>query len=115
MKLLILFFLFLLPRLAFSAETPLRWFKFVEATKTKQSDGLPPKLEVTFDLMCNEEFVKVIRNEWIDPKSKRTSIAVGVLVKENPYSSCAGVKKKMTVDAGTTFSGREFEVTRIKK
>lgn len=78
-------------------------------------DGLPPKLKVVFDLMCNERFLKVIRHDEADPKTGKTTIAVGILVEENLLSSCAGVSKEMEVSAGKTFSGREFSVSPIKK
>ncbi len=91
-----------------------RPFRFAEVTKTQEVSGLPPKLRVTFESMCNEEFVNVVRNEWVEPRTKKTSIAVGVIVRENLLSSCAGEKRLNTVDAGTTFSGREYEVVQIR-
>lgn len=42
------------------------------------------------------------------------TIAVGALVQENLLSACVGEKKKLRVDAGSTFSGRDYEVVRIK-
>ncbi len=93
----------------------LRPFKFVEVKRVKEIDGLPPKLKVVFDLMCNEKFKKVIRHDVNDPKTRKTTIAVGVLVEENLLSSCAGVSKEMEVSAGKTFSGREFSISPIKK
>jgi hypothetical protein len=96
-------------------EKILRNFRFVEASSFKEKNGLPPKLEITFDFFCNEEFLQVIRYEKIDPKTNKITIAVGALVQENALSSCAGKKRKLVVDAGTTFSGRDYEITRIKK
>lgn len=98
-----------------AAPESLRPFKFTEVKRFKEIDGLPPKLKVVYDLMCNEKFLKVIRHDETDPKSGKTTIAVGVLVEENLLSSCAGVSKEMEVSAGKTFSGREFSISPIKK
>jgi hypothetical protein len=66
-------------------------------------------------LISNEELEKVIRHEKTDSKTNKVTIIIGALVKENMLSSCAGEKRKLTVEAGTTFSGREYEISRIKK
>lgn len=95
-------------------ESTLRPFRFAEVKKIAEKEGLPPKLEVTFEKMCNEELVQIVRHEWIDERSKKVSIAVGALVRENSLSSCAGVRNEMTSAAGNTFSGREYEVVRIR-
>jgi hypothetical protein len=97
-----------------AAETPFRPFRFVEVKRIKEIAGLPPRLEITFDVMCNEELVQVIRHEWVEPRSKKVTIAVGALVRENLLSSCAGITKEMKAEAGNAFSGREYEVSRIR-
>lgn len=109
MKFLILF---LISDLAFTALQP---YRFAEVTSFTESSSLPPKLTVKFELMCNEKFVKVIRHEHTDKKSKKVTIAVGVLVEENILSSCAGESRELEADAGNTFSGRPYEVSPIKK
>lgn len=96
-------------------KNPLRTFRFVEALSIQEKSGLPPKLEMVLELFCNEELVQVIRHEKVAPKTNKMTIAVGALVQENLLSNCAGEVRKLTVDAGSTFSGREYEVTRIKK
>ncbi len=106
--------IFLLPVVGLASEAPLRSFRFVEAKSVREVSHLPPKLELTFEIMCNEELIKVLRQDWIGPGSKKTIIAVGALVRENPLSSCAGKKLEIKADAGTTFSGRQYEVSRIK-
>jgi hypothetical protein len=93
----------------------LRLFRFVEASSISEKKGLPPKLEMVLDIFCNEELEKVIRHEKTDSKTNKVTIIIGALVKENMLSSCAGEKRKLTVEAGTTFSGREYEISRIKK
>ena len=95
-------------------ENSLRTFRFVEASSVKENGGLPPKLEMILDIFCNENLAQVIRYEKTDSKIRKTTIAVGALVQENLLSSCAGEKKKLTVDAGSTFSGRDYEIIRIK-
>ena len=101
-------------RLAYSAGG-LRPFRFVEIKRTKEAAALPPTLKVTFDLMCNEKFVKLIRYDKTDPKTGQAIIAVGALVEEDLFSSCAGQNKEMEVSAGKTFSGRQFSISLIKK
>ncbi len=90
-------------------------FRFVEIKRTKEVASLPPTLKVSFDLMCNEKFVKIVRYDRTDSKTGKAIIAVGVLVEEDLLSSCAGQSKEMEVSAGNTFSGREFSVSLIKK
>jgi len=90
-------------------------YKFAEVKSHKEIGSLPPKLMLTFDLFCNENFVKVIRYDKTEAKTGKAVIAVGVLVEENLLSSCAGQSKEMTVPAGKTFSGRQFEIAVIKK
>jgi hypothetical protein len=93
---------------------PLFKYYFVEVKSYKESSKLPPRLNVTFDIHCNEEFIKVIRNDLLNTKTKETNIALGVLVKENLLSSCAGTSKEMTVSAGKTFSGKQYSISLIK-
>lgn len=112
MKLLVI--AFCLSAFTAQAVAPIRAFRFVEAKKIKEGSNLPPKLILTFEIKCNEELVKVLRYDWTEPKSHKVSIAVGALFKENLLSSCAGKKVEVEADAGHTFSGREFEITRIK-
>lgn len=99
---------------AVTAES-LRPFKFAEVKSIREIDGLPPKLMVKFDLMCNEKFLKVVRYDKADSKTAKTTIALGVLVEEDLMSSCAGVSKEIEVSAGKTFSGREFAISLIKR
>ncbi len=100
---------------AFAAAEPLGPFKFAEVKRVKEIGGLPPQIKVVFDLMCNENFVKVIRHDQTDSKTGKTIIAVGILVQENWLSSCAGTSQEMEVPAGKTFSGREYSISPIKK
>jgi hypothetical protein len=98
-----------------AASGSLHPFKFTEVKRVKEIDGLPPKINLVFDLMCNEKFLKVIRHDETDPKTGKTNIAVGILVEENLLSSCAGVPRETEVSAGKTFSGRQFAISPIKK
>ena len=107
-------FLFALLASVASAAEPMYRYRFAEVKRYRQVDALPPKLEVTFDLFCNEKFVKVIRNEDVDPKSQVVKIAVGILVEEADYSTCPSMSREVSVEAGTTFSGRRFEISVIK-
>lgn len=112
MKYLFLIIIFALSTQA--KENSLRTFRFIEPSSIKEKGGLPPKLEMVLDIFCNEELAQVIRYEKADSKTNKMTIAVGALVQENLLSSCAGEKRKLTVDAGSTFSGREYEIIRIK-
>jgi hypothetical protein len=80
-------------------------FRFVEIKKTATLKSLPPQLEVTFEKFCNEDLV--------DPQTHKTTILVGVIVKTLPMSSCGGIQKNQTANAGNLFSGREYEVKLI--
>ncbi len=106
---------FFIPFCTFAAESSLRPFRFVEAKIIHQIGGLPPEVEISLDIKCNEEVVQVIRHEWTDPKSKKMTIALGALVRENILKGCAGTEKDIRVKAGKAFSGREYELTRIGK
>jgi hypothetical protein len=88
-------------------------FRFVEITKTKTVEGLPPQLEVVYEKYCNEDFVKVVREDFVNPTTQKTTIAVGILVKTKPLSSCGGIQKNQKANAGNLFSGREYEVKLI--
>lgn len=107
-------FLYHVDALAVATET-LRPFRFAEVKYLRETEGLPPKLKVVFDIMCNEKFLKVIRHDKTDPKTRKTIVAVGVLVEENLLSSCTGESTEMEASAGKTFSGGEFSISRIKR
>ena len=109
------YILILFPVFTYSSENSLRTIRFVEAKSVKELNGLPPQIEMTLEVMCNEEFIKVVRYELTEPKSKVTTIAVGALFNENLLSSCAGIKKEVKINAGSAFSGRQYEILRIKK
>lgn len=98
-----------------SSANPFQEYRFVTVKKATALSALPPELEVTFEKICNEDFVKVVREDFEDPVSKKTFVAIGVLVKPNPIKSCAGVIQQQTVKAGSLFSGRDYEITLIKK
>lgn len=112
-KLLVLLFLF--PYFVYCAENSIRTIRFVEAKSVKELSSLPPQIEMTLEIMCNEEFMEVIRHEWIEPKSKITTIAVGALFKENFLNSCAGISREIKINAGPAFAGRQYEILKIKK
>ena len=73
--------------------------------------GLPPSLKVTFHLKCYQKFEQLIRYEDVD-SAGNTTIVVGALVAESLGLSCKSIQK-LTVDAGNTFSGREYSVVSI--
>ena len=88
-------------------------FRFVEA-KSIQNARVEPQLEITIEFMCNEEFVQVVRYETTNPKTQVAEIALGALVREQPFSSCRMEKKTLTVPAGHSYSGREFKTFKIQ-
>ena len=97
------------------ATDPLRPYRFVEIKSSREEAALPPTLKVKFDLNCNEELVEIIRHDWTNPKTNKVTIAVGALVRENILSSCCCEILEKEAPAGVTFSGRQFEVVRIRK
>lgn len=72
----------------------MRPYRFAEVKRVNEVGSLPPKLNVVFDLMCNEKFLKVVRYDEAESKTGKITIAVGVLVEENLLSSCAGKSKE---------------------
>lgn len=86
-------------------------YRFVPITKTSVHK-FKHELMVTFDRACHEKFVKVIREEQSEFSKKE--IAVGVLVRMNPLSSCIGKMVEETVNAGPLYSGIEHSVNLIK-
>ena len=90
-------------------------FRFVEATSVNEKGGLPPKIEMVLEVACNEELAEVIRHEKTDPKTQKVTIAVGAIVRKDSLIRCSGKKNKLVVDAGTSFSGRDYEIVKIKK
>jgi hypothetical protein len=109
---MIILILAILPFLAHAAESP---YRFVEMKSYKEDPSLPPNLTVNFDVDCGDEFVKVIREEITNPKTGLTQIAIGGMVKSNPQSPCVGTFRDKAVEAGSTFSGREYEIVKILK
>ncbi len=77
------------------------------------SDSLPPELNVTFDLACNEKFVKVVRHETSNKLLDFVTINLGVLIEQDSNVTCKTAPKQMTVSAGKTFSGRKYDVSLI--
>ena len=101
------------PTYASEAKSGSARFHFSSAKRFKQLGGLPPKLEMIIDLKCNEAFEQLIRSEWVEPATSKTFIAIGALVRVRPLDHCTEKTSEFKVDAGTTFSGREFEVVAI--
>lgn len=89
-------------------------FRYVQVKDVKEISALPPKIEVTFSIMCNDEFVQLVRHEWTDPVTNKVSIALGGFVRENKAKKCGGRKQEVKVDAGTSFSGKEYEISKIR-
>jgi hypothetical protein len=88
---------------------------FVEIKSFSEGKSLPPQLMLSYEIFCNQRFVGVLRNDEVDPRSKKTTIAVGILVELDPDSTCGGVGQMRTAEAGPTFSGRAYEVIPIRK
>jgi len=70
---------------------------------------LPPQIEATFSLSCQQQFIKVIRYEMLNEKTGVISIFIGALV-EQSMRECQAPDRELTVRAGSTFSGRYYEV-----
>ncbi|HEX4926074.1 MAG TPA: hypothetical protein VFV50_18420 [Bdellovibrionales bacterium] len=104
---------FAVPPRAFG-EASLMQVHFIEMKSHSEKSGLPPKLFAKFDIDCNQKFLKVLRYEVTDPKTKTTRIFVGGLVEDSLLSSCRSQFREEEHAAGTTFSGRSYEVLKIK-
>lgn len=75
----------------------------------KELDYLPPQIEATFSLSCQQQFLKVIRYEIFNEKTGVIRIFIGALVEESTHD-CQTPDQEIAVRAGSTFSGRYYEV-----
>ena len=105
------FMAFIFAVFANAAERPSFDYVVIPYDHYNEIGGLPPSLKVTFHLKCYQKFEQLIRFEDVDSVGK-TTIVVGALVAESLGMSCKSVQK-LTVDAGNTFSGREYSVVSI--
>ena len=96
---------------SYAANRPSFDYRVIPYDHYEEGKGLPPTLKVTFQLKCFQRFEKVIRHDDTAAAGKVT-IAVGILVYENLNTPCESAKN-VTVDAGNTFSGREYSVVPI--
>ena len=75
----------------------------------KEISSLPPQIEAKFRLGCQQQFLKVIRYEIFNEKTGVISIFIGGLVEESAVQ-CQEQEREVVVRAGSTFSGRYYEV-----
>jgi hypothetical protein len=88
--------------------------RFVAPTGLHQKgDKLPPAIEATFPIRCYQKFLQVIRNEIVDPVTRKVTISIGGLISENPVIPCGSIGQ-VHVPAGSGYSGRDFEVIAIE-
>lgn len=99
--------------LAFSHQAGATLVKFVEMTSFHESENLPPKLEATFTLACNQKFLQVLRYETINSDGSTITIHIGALVAESPVL-CQEPALHITHEAGYTYSGRHYEVKTMR-
>jgi hypothetical protein len=85
--------------------------RFVQPKDFIETSDLPPALKAVFDLDCNWTVLKTIREDSVQPDGK-VIVNVGILVLEKD-KGCDGVFENQTVDAGTLFSGGNYEVKAI--
>lgn len=97
--------------LAFSIQAGATLVKFVEMKSFRELENLPPKLEATFTLACNQKFLQVLRYETINSDGSITTIHIGALVTESAITMpCQEPPKEISYEAGYTYSGRHYEV-----
>ena len=89
--------------------------KFIEMKSYQEISFLPPRLEVNFDLLCNQTFFDLIRYETADDNGKVT-VFIGGLVEEDLLNECNMFEpsNEITKFAGFTFSGRDYQIESIK-
>jgi len=75
----------------------------------KEISSLPPQIEATFSLECQQQFLKIIRYEIFNEKTGVISIFIGGLVEESA-NDCQEPERDVVMRAGSTFSGRYYEV-----
>ena len=88
-------------------------YRVIPFIQYSEEGGLPPKLTVTFQIKCFQEFIKIFRDDEVDSNTGSVSIILGALVQEDMQSVCESAKE-ITVDAGVTYSGREYKVIAIQ-
>jgi hypothetical protein len=92
---------------------PLEAVHFLPIQRFEEKEGLPPKLFAVFEVDCGQKFLHVVRHE-VEDKNHVTHIYLGGLAQDVPESSCVGKSKEVIAAAGTTFSGRAFQVEAIQ-
>lgn len=88
-------------------------YKYYSYSSYKVLEGLPPIIELTFQVPCNYELVKPVRIEESNEISAKATIALGGVFKENLLSSCAAKTIEVKTTAGHAYSGREHEIVPI--
>lgn len=84
-------------------------YKVIPSVSTREVEGLPPGLEATFTVQCNQKFIKVVRQDVTDGDNIAKMILLGALVVEDTTMICSAVQD-MTADAGHAYSGVEYQV-----
>lgn len=85
-------------------------FVYLTPTKYTLESKLPPEIMLSFERPCDTRFVKVIRHESVDPDTKETTIALGVLLKRLNTAGVCQLPVTETVSAGHAYSGRPHAI-----
>jgi hypothetical protein len=90
--------------------------KFIEPVQLYEVSTLPPLILARFSIACNQNFLKIVRHEIDIPTlaSGKVLISIGGLVSENVSKTCT-TSEEITVNAGHSFSGRDYELQNISK
>ncbi|MGZ3651628.1 MAG: hypothetical protein ACXVB9_15470 [Bdellovibrionota bacterium] len=86
--------------------------RFAALKRYEQREALPPKLLAYFDLECGEKILEPVRFEETGPDNE-ARIYLGALVKKT-VAPCKQDTHEVSVEAGHTYSGRQFRIESIR-
>lgn len=84
-------------------------FKVLPLKSFSLESALPPLIKAKFQLRCNQQFVKTIREDVVDATTGEVFILLGAAVLEDSRSRCVG-NFDVEVSGGNAFSGRLHQI-----
>ena len=78
------------------------------------ADHTAPRIKIIYSLDCNQMFHRVVREESVNAIGGKVYIHLGVLVVESLLIDCAGPTRDAIANAGSAYSGRDYEINYIK-
>lgn len=82
--------------------------EFKQVKKYSELSGLPPRLNLVFEINCDEHFIDFLRKDLVNEKLNEVSIYVGGIIYRS-FEPCMGYGEH-SIDAGYLYSGRKYRV-----